>query len=177
MKKLFVIFAVVFFGIVIYVYSTNQKTPSAVDAPLLSNQEGLPEIVEVKRQAIYKAAMEKNYDKLAEEAERVFSYSFGGSEEGGFISHLKANRNNENGEIFDIISKLLELPYGQQGDYYSWPSVFIKESKDWTDEDIAQMKILLTDQEIESYREFGGYAYYRIGITKEGKWVYFIAGD
>lgn len=163
---------------VIVVYSlTKGGSVVTTTVPNLPDQEGLPVQVEAKRQAIYQAAYERNYDALANEAEPVFMYSFGGSEEGGFIAHLKNNEGSGEGEVFSIISTLLELPYGKQGDIYTWPAVFTKESKDWTEEDIAQMKTFLTSQEIESYREFGGYAYYRIGITKEGKWVYFIAGD
>lgn len=178
MKKilfiLIILVGLTFIGIVAF---SPDKVDQTIEPLILPSQEGLPAIVEAKRQAIYQAAKEKDYDKLALQAETIFSYSFGGSEEGGFIANLKNKNDNQNGEMFDIITTLLELPYGEQGDYYVWPSVFTKESKDWMEADIAQMKVLLTDEEIEGYRQFGGYAYYRIGITEDGKWVYFIAGD
>ena len=64
-----------------------------------------------------------------------------------------------------------------QTDIYAWPSVFAKSSQEWTDEDMAEMKTLMSDKLIEDYRKFGGYAYWRIGITEDGKWIYYIAGD
>lgn len=178
MKKTLIIvilLVLVFVGFRLFSSKYSKEETPMSKIPQLAYQEGLPEQVELKRQSIYRAAYEKNYENLANEAESNFSYSFGGSEENGFIDYLKNKENSE--ELLGTITTLLELPYVKHSNIYTWPSVFTKEPKDWTEEDIAQMKIFLTDEEIETYREFGGYAYYRLGITEEGKWIYFIAGD
>ncbi len=145
-------------------------------AKTLAPQPGLPEAVEKKRQAIYQAALARDYDLLADEASENFQYSYGGSEE-GLAEYLKMEDSNDNEKSFDISIKLLEMPYAKQYDMYTWPEVFTKASEDWTEKDIAQMRILLTEEEIEGYRQFGAYAYYRLGIMEDGKWVFYLAGD
>ena len=153
----------------------------------IPKQEGLPDAVAAKREAIYKAARSRNYDTLAVQAATPFKYSFGETTEDGFAGflatadeHLALDTEVAKGKYknnFEIIQALLKLPYALQGDIYVWPAVFTKGAADWTEEDIAQMKKLLPDELIEGYRQFGAYAYYRLGITEEGKWVYYIAGD
>ena len=140
-------------------------------------QGGLPEKVEAKRQAIYAAAKSEDYDKLAAEAGTPFNYSFGGEYEGGFVGYLKLAAENEGRSAFDILPTLLQMPYVLRGSTYTWPSVFVKTANEWTDEDIAQMKKIMTDEQIEEYRKFGSYAYYRLGISEEGNWAYYLAGD
>jgi len=146
-------------------------------------QEGLPEAVETKRQAIYAAAARKDYEHLETLIGSPFRYSFGGENPGGFDEFLKVtsenlpNQESKQKDIFAVIRKILALPYGVQGDIYVWPAVFAKGAGDWTEEDLAQMRELFSEELIESYRQFGGYAYYRAGINSAGEWVYFIAGD
>lgn len=157
--------------------TNNEPISPQESAPVsLSPQAGLPAMVEAKRQAIYKAARSGSYEQLTAEAETPFGYSYG-EPETDFGTFLKTAAVVEGKSALDMIPLLLAQPYGQQGDIYVWPGVFAKSSEEWTDADIAMMEQLLTDEEIEGYRQFGGYAYYRIGITAEGKWVYYIAGD
>lgn len=145
----------------------------------LAPQAGLPAEVEATRQAIFKAAVDRNYDKLNALAgdPKGFKYSFGGEYEGGFVGYLKLEEENTGKNAFETIKDILPLPYDKQGNIYVWPAVFNKAASDWNDADIAQMQTFLTDEEIEGYRKFGAYADWRIGIRDDGKWVYFIAGD
>lgn len=155
----------------------SQEPDPSPSTPTLEPQLGLPAAVEAKRQAIYTAALTRDYAKLAAEAGTPFSYSYGGPIEGDFAAYLKLAAQDENKSVFDVIPTLLALPYGKQGNYYVWPSVFTKTAEEWTADDIAQMKKLLTDEQIEGYRQMGSYAYYRLGIDQDGKWTYYIAGD
>lgn len=146
--------------------------------PALPDQVGLPPQVEATRQALYAAALSRDYNRLAELATYPnFSYTFGGPYPGGFIEYLKLAETTEKESVFDVIPKLLALPYAKSGGIYAWPGVFYKESSAWTEEDIASMKKILTDAEIENYRKFGGYLYYRVGIDEKGNWIFYIAGD
>jgi len=146
----------------------------------IPSQAGLPEAVESKRQAIYAAAAEGDYEKLQSLADPAINYSFGGSVPGGFAEYLKASDENLKADSktnFGIIRTLLRLPYGIQGNIYVWPKVFTKSAAEWTEEDLGEMRAFLTDEEIEGFRSFGAYAGHRVGITKEGNWVYYVAGD
>ena len=81
------------------------------------------------RLAIMEAAIDCNYDELAELAlagRAEFTYSFGGD-----------------------------------------PS-----DADW--EDVGELH---NEEEIASMKEFGGYVGYRVGMTKDGDWAFFVEGD
>ena len=91
---------------------------------ILQPQDGLPPAVEAKRQAIYRAAMSRDYENLNKETSAEFHYSFGGEYEGGFIGYLKLSETNESESAFDIIPTLLRLPYASKDNLYTWPSVF-----------------------------------------------------
>lgn len=146
--------------------------------PALPDQVGLPREVEATRQAIYVAALSRDYDRLTELATYPnFSYSFGGPHPGGFLGYLKQREVAGKESPFDIIPTLLRLPYGKSGGIYAWPGVFYKKSSEWTEEDVALMRTFLSDEQIESFRKFGGYIYYRVGINENGDWIFYIAGD
>jgi hypothetical protein len=143
----------------------------------LTPQGGLPPLVEAKRQAIYIAAISRDYEKLNKETSKDFQYSFGGDYEDGFIGYLKLAEKNYRESAFDIMPTLLRLPYTKRGNLYTWPSVFDIEPSKWTSEDIRMMQTFLTEEQIESYRQYGGYMYYRLGITSLGDWIFYVAGD
>jgi hypothetical protein len=184
MKKLiiFLAFIAALLTVFLIFFTTNKKLTTPIGTTqdnqwTLEGQEELPVLVQEKRQAIYNAAMEKNYDAIANEALPTIRYSFGVNEPGKFAEYMKQSENTEKKSAFEIIPILLSLPYTKQDDMYVWPSVFGKEAKNWNDDDMAMMKMLLTDEQIEGYRSFGSYAYYRLGINETGEWVYYLAGD
>lgn len=107
----------------------------------------------------------------------MFYYSFGGDYECGFVGYLKLAEKDEGESVFDIIPILLRLPYALRENLYTWPSVFTAEPSKGTPEDITMMKTFLTDKQIEDYRQYGGYVYYRMGITSQGDWTFYLAGD
>ncbi|MBT8208878.1 MAG: hypothetical protein KJO18_11420 [Acidimicrobiia bacterium] len=62
--------------------------------------------------------------------------------------------------------------------YYSWPPAFAYDSWDEVPEaERQQIAALYTDQDLESFDQFGSYAGWRIGITEGGAWLFFVAGD
>ncbi len=140
----------------------------------LSTQAGLPAAVEAKRQAIYKAAVAHDLNKLKKEAtSRFFDDGFGLGVD-PWKQQIKGDQNN-----FDIITTLLKMPYiidPSDHNEYIWPSFFFKESKDWTAEDVNNMKTILSDKEIEDYRKSGEYTYYRIAISPSGEWTLYYTG-
>ena len=171
-------------AIVAFIFFFNQKAEAPVvpgnkepEVAALPIQEGLPGKVEAKRQAIYRAALSRDYEKLAQEASPNLNYSFGGDEEGGVAGYMKLSEETEGKSAFDIIPILLKLPYAVKNNLYSWPSVFTIEPSKWTPEDVAMMKTFLTEKQIEDFRQFGGYIYYRLGITSAGEWTFYLAGD
>lgn len=88
-------------------------------------------------------------------------------------------------EIYAIIATLLtETPYAAEADdatpaTFVWPRVH---TSDWVDADQAWQEVvdagLLTAAEADEMRAAGtGYLGWRLGITGEGDWQFFVAGD
>lgn len=109
-----------------------------------------------------------------------FRYTFGDGFEGGFTGWLNFIDGTYPTQAANLmIPELLELPYTYLSDVdiYVWPSYFPKSVEQWTEEDVGLMKLTMTDEEIQGYREAGGYLGYRIGIRSDGTWIYYLAGD
>lgn len=155
----------------------QEEAKPAPEISPLPVEPALPEAVEAKRQAIYRAALSRDYGKLAAEAPSDIFYSFGGAYEGGFAGYLELSAKDEGKSAFDIIPALLRLPYAYTNGAYIWPSVATTPASEWTEEDIAMLRTFLPEEYIKSFREFGGYIYYRLGIDSEGIWDFYVAGD
>ena len=139
--------------------------------------DGLPTVVAEKREAIYRAAVKQDYDALEALLDpETFSYSFGGS--GDPIGYWREQEEAEVPLLGDILPGVLHTRFGKNEDIYVWPSAAAKEASDWTRADLESMRDAgYADEDIESFKEFGGYTGWRSGIRADGTWLYFIAGD
>lgn len=159
---------------------------SATGLTVPGDQEGLPEPVAQTRRAIAEAAVSCHIDALGRLAgvgpngrdgpELVTS--FGG---GGFMNIVEWEDDGEG--PLALIVKLLDTPYAVQ-DYeelpthYYWPSAFVYDS--WEEilpADLEALRTIYTDEELDQIAGFGSYAGWRIGITEDGEWRFFVAGD
>ena len=66
------------------------------------------------------------------------------------------------------------LASGESTELYFWPSAF---GDNPTDEQWKEVASLYSDAEIQAMKDFGGYVGYRAGITADGTWLFFVAGD
>jgi hypothetical protein len=141
------------------------------------SDDGLPTAVAVKREAIYKAAVEQDYKRLEALLDpATFSYSFG--EKGDPIGYWRRQEESELPLLGDILPGVLHTRFGRNEDIYAWPSAAAKEASEWTDADVRSMRDAgYTGEDIASFKEVGGYAGWRAGIRADGTWLYFIAGD
>jgi hypothetical protein len=139
---------------------------------------GLPTAVAEKREAIYRAAVKQDYDALEALLDpETFSYSFGGS--GDPIGYWREHEEGaESPVIGDTLPTVLHTRFGRTEDIYVWPSAAAKEAPDWTKADVESMRDAgYAHEDIDSFKEFGGYTGWRAGIRADGTWIYFIAGD
>jgi hypothetical protein len=148
----------------------------------LDPQPGLPAPVEAVRTDIVAAALACDYDALealGEAGAPTFSFSFGSDT--GAAEHWGAQE--EAGEqplryLVELLgrpSATVETPDGTQ---VVWPAAFARES--WeavTEEEREALKPLYTDEELEQFADAGAYLGYRVGITSDGDWLFFVAGD
>lgn len=145
--------------------------------------DGLPADVAVMRKEILKAAVRCDYallDGLARRGDPTFSYSFGEASAGPGLRPGEYWREQErSGEpLLATMVKLLGLPFGtttvEQTTYYVWPSAATPSARDG---DWRALERAFPAEEVEEWRTEDGYLGYRLGITSDGDWRYFVAGD
>lgn len=142
-----------------------------------STRNQLPAAVAAKRNAIVSAAHALDYDRLELLLDRDhFSYSFG--ESGDPVGYWR--RLEDEGEVpilGDYLPVILSAPFARRGDIYVWPSAYAKKPSEWTAEDRRWLRNLYTEQEIQGFERAGAYLGWRVGIRKDGTWLFFVAGD
>jgi hypothetical protein len=99
------------------------------------------------------------------------------------ISALKELSGDPDGDeilaiMLDIISTgFVHVGQGTAEDMYVWPYFAEKDLKTLTPPERVELLRIVTAGDLADMQEFGGYNFYRLGITADGKWKYFTAGD
>ena len=139
--------------------------------------DGLPLVVAETRERIYRAAVAHDYDALGALVDpETFNYSFG--EKGDPIGYWRRQEKSEIPILGDILPGVIHTHFGRTENIYVWPSAAAKLPSDWTEADVQAMhQAGYTDDDIGSFRQFGGYTGWRVGIRSDGTWLYFISGD
>lgn len=140
--------------------------------PAAADEPGLPVAVREKRDAILRAAKARDYEALAALADpQGFEYTFGAPLEGGPAAYWRQIEEQE--QPLEALASILQLPYTLSRDIYVWPFAYDK-----TAHEITQYEALLL-RKLPEVHEIGpeGYLGWRAGITPEGAWVFFVAGD
>jgi len=152
---------------------------SAAGMPQVDRQPNLPEVVATMRADIVRAATACDYEALEALAGPQLLTNFGG---GGFESFYTWR--DQGDDMLDLMVSLLAMPHGLQviegqPDIYAWPAAFTYDSWDEIpEEELEALRELYTDEELRQSEEFfDGYALWRLGITEDGDWKFFLAGD
>jgi hypothetical protein len=119
------------------------------------------------------------FDDLELVAGDGFTASFGGGDPSDLWT-----RQEENGEqpMYQLM-RILDMPHGivDLGDQlmYVWPSAaaFDGPWDEMPDADKEPLRALYDEEDFADFAAFGGYIGYRIGITADGDWSFFVAGD
>ena len=113
---------------------------------------------------------ERDVDALAALTNDSFSASFGG----GTFTDVYA----DNGDAMAQLARMLSFPAAVDGaGTYVWPQATTVAWDQVTDEMLAELNALgYDDDDFESFAA-NGYLGYRAGITAEGNWIFFVAGD
>jgi len=151
---------------------------SAFGMPLADVQDGLPDDVATTRQAIMAAAITCDYEALEILAPELLT-SFGG---GGF-DNLQIWEEEGTYRPLAILVSLFDTPFATQDiegnpRFYVWPSAFVYDTWDQIPAtDLEPLAGIYTQEELDQIATFGSYAGWRIGITEDGEWRFFVAGD
>lgn len=106
-----------------------------------------------------------------------------GPVEGDPIAYLKTSSGDGGGlELLAILQDVLSAGYvhldaGEPDELYVWPYFFAVPLDSLTDKQKVELFRILTAGDFEEMQNFGSYVFYRVGITPEGRWAFFLAGD
>jgi hypothetical protein len=156
---------------------SEERRSDAGRSTTTSPGAGLPRAVADKREAIAAAAQALDYDRLRRLLDpSEFSYSFG--ESGDPIGYWRRlERDAHMPVIGDYLPLILNGPFATRGDIYVWPSVYGKKPSAWTAAERRSLRNFYSEEDIRSFERAGDYLGWRVGIRKDGTWLFYVAGD
>jgi hypothetical protein len=158
------------------------------DAPLpevVYDLEKLPEPVKRMRQLIVDAAKKGDIEAirpLIGAGDGATQLSLGGLE-GDPIEFLRELSGDKEGqEILAILEEVLSAGYvhidaGTPNELYVWPYFFAIPLDKLDARQRVELFKIVTAGDYEDMKTYGSYIFYRVGITPEGRWSFFVAGD
>ena len=167
--------------------STTMVDPCPLADAGLSEKpaSGLPQAVDDARSDVIKAALECDYETLANLARASeFGFTFGDGAEGDPVEYWKNLKGGEF-QALEYLVTVLNMSFGEKEtqfetdvytQIYVWPAVF-GEAEEPSDADWDELKSLYSDEEIAQMRSTGFYGGWRTAFTEDGQWVFFVAGD
>ena len=106
-----------------------------------------------------------------------------GGLDGDPIEFLKQQSGDDDGhEILAILAEVLEagfvhLDAGSDQELYVWPYFFAWPLDKLDDTQKVELYKIVTHGDFQDMKDFGGYIFYRVGISPTGRWQFFVAGD
>lgn len=138
---------------------------------------GLPASVEETRARLLAVAESGDYEALRPLIpESGFEYTFGGPVEGGPIGYWQELERTTDERPLETLATVLQMPYTLSHGIYVWPFAYSLTSP--SDLTPYERSLLAPLGELDTLFVPGtGYLGWRAGITPEGSWVFFVAGD
>ena len=135
------------------------------------SEPGLPDAVRAKRDEILRAAESGDPDAVAALADPAgFEYTFGGPVPGGPAAYWRQIEEEE--QPLEALAQILRMPYTLSRGMYVWPFAYDKTEDELTD---YERELLAPLGEGGAFAD--GYLGWRAGITPDGRWQFFVAGD
>lgn len=142
-----------------------------LDRPQALAPQDLPTAVEATRQRLYGMATMCDLEGLAELAlADGTSFTFGASDD-PLRSWIRSARLGH--DVANWIARILNTEPASTEFGYAWPAVFATN----TEEDWEAVSGTLTAEEYRQARAYGSYAFFRVVIDADGRWVAGLAGD
>jgi len=155
------------------------------DLEILYDTEILPVPVKRMRELIMEAARSGDMEELRVlmgTGNSITQLAFGDIE-GDPIEYLRSGAGDEEGhEMLAILLEVMEAGYvrfdvGTSNELYVWPYFYAIALETLTPKQRVELFKLVTAGDYEDMLSFGAYIFFRVGITPEGRWLFFVAGD
>lgn len=152
---------------------------------ILHDLELLPEPVSRMRALIMEACLSGEIERLRpliSGGENATQLSFG-DVPGDPVEFLREVSGDDQGhEILAILYEVLaagfvRLDEGLPGEMYVWPYFFAVPLENLDNRQRVELFKLVTAGDYEDMKNYGAYIFYRVGISPEGRWLFFVAGD
>jgi hypothetical protein len=148
------------------------------------SEQNLPTAVARLRAQIVQAAILCDYRELARLGKGGEGFTYGLGASGDPARYWKRLERDPDGneEPMGLLVGTLELPHCVEQatsagvTMYAWPAVQCSTSTEEDYESLVESG-LYTEEEVRAFKGAGGFLGWRIGITDEGDWLYFTAGD
>jgi hypothetical protein len=169
------------FGLAEIVEETTTVTETTTDTLTTSatteTAAGIPPAVETTRAALLAAAGTGDYEALRPLIpESGFEYTFGGPVEGGPIGYWQELERTTDERPLETLAEVLQMPYTLSHGIYVWPFAYsLTSAGDLTPYERTLLAPLGGLGTI--FVPGTGYLGWRAGITPDGTWTFFIAGD
>lgn len=156
-----------------------------VPAEVQYDIEKLPVPVKNMRELIIEAARKGDLEALRPligTGADTTQLSFG-NVEGDPIEFIKGLSGDEEGhEILAILEEVMQAGYvkmdgGSEQEIYVWPYFAGVDIEKLTPPQRVELFKIVTAGDFEDMKTYGAYVFYRVGITPDGKWQFFVAGD
>ena len=160
----------------------------AEDGPLpevVYDLDRLPEPVRRMRDRLVEAAKSGDIERLRPYlglGDDMAQLSFG-DVDGDPIAFLKSLSGDPDGhEILAILEEVLDAGFvhlepGTPNEIYAWPYFFGLPLDRLDARQKVELFKIVTAGDLEDMKQFGAYIFYRVGITPEGRWAFFVAGE
>lgn len=144
----------------------------------------LPEPVQRMRRLIIEACKSGDIEKLrpllGDTGDTQLSLAGNDEDPVKFLRELSGDDGGQ--EILAILLEVMQAGFvhlnaGTSSDIYVWPYFFAMPLDKLTPEQRVELFTLVTAGDYEDMKSFGAYMFYRVGITPEGRWLFFVAGD
>ena len=152
---------------------------------VLTDVTQLPEPVQRMRQLILEAAATGKPDRLRPllgTGPTATQLSFG-EIDADPVDYLRSiSGDGEGQEILAILMDLLNTGFvrvdaGEPSETYVWPYFAALPLETLTAPQKVELLRIVTAGDVEDMKAYGAYNFYRVGISPEGEWRFFMAGD
>jgi hypothetical protein len=167
---------------------TLAVTSSRIGTPIAGEAEGeaetggsepelaVPPRVAATRDAIRDAAQAHDWQALrALIPDEGFTFSYGGEKDP--IRYWKRLESEAHIPIGDILPLVLGSEPGFDRGVFVWPEQATEDPATWDEDDIEELSQIHVQEDIRQFQEVGLYLGWRVGIERDGTWVFFVAGD
>ena len=165
---------------------TQESTDAEEPVPeVLYDAALLPEPVRRMRELIMEACLSGNIERLRPlinggEDGTQFSFGEGAGDPIQFLRGVSGD--DEGHEILAILYEVLAAGYVKLdeegvGEMYVWPYFFAVPLDKLDGRQRVELFKLVTAGDYEDMKSYGAYIFYRVAISAEGKWLFFVAGD